>query len=125
MTKSTVDLPALARRRGRFPAEAYRLVIEGLGRARALAPSEARHRTALELVEGVCDLAAERYSALASLVLADWGMTTSAEVGEATFHLVAEQVLRAADDDDPNDFNAGGDLAPLLERRLRIRLLDT
>jgi uncharacterized repeat protein (TIGR04138 family) len=116
-----VDLPAIAQRDGRFDVEAFRLVTAGLRRGIELAgksgaAGEARHLAADELVEGVCDLAVERYGTLADLVLAGWRLRTGAEIGDIVWRLIAAGVLRASPGDDPAQFTSLGELGPRLRR---------
>ena len=77
----------------------------------------------MELVDGICDLAAERYGLLGGKVLAYWGPERSEDLGEVTFHLVEAGVFGKRPEDSIEDFAGGPRLSPAIEtaamRRIR------
>jgi uncharacterized repeat protein (TIGR04138 family) len=104
-----LDLQAVAARDGRYHADGFRFVAEALGRAADLfgkrqLEGSARHLTAAELVTGAVDLAAERWSLLGDLVLAQWGIRSSADIGEITFALIAHGIFSKEPGDRLEDF---------------------
>ena len=123
-----VDIEELARQDGRFAVEAFAFVGEGLRHAakrsgKDQATGSERHLTAGELVEGVLDLAAERFGLLADLVLRSWGLTGSGDIGSITFTLISHGVFSKQPSDRLEDFLAGPDFASDLVARCRTRLL--
>jgi len=124
---STPDLLALARKHGRYEVEAYAFVGEGLRHAARLLgrgheQGEDRHLTAHELVEGTLDLAAQRYGLLARLILRQWGLRRSEDIGEVTFHLIDCGIFGRRPSDRIEDFHGGPDFAEGIEQRVRQRL---
>lgn len=122
------DLAAIAARHAAYPVEAYAFIGEGmnhttrrLGRHQAVS-RQARHLTALELVDGICDLAAERYGLLGPLVLASWRLRRSEDVGAVTFHLVDAGVFGKRPEDRVEDFDGGPTLVDVIQERARERL---
>lgn len=125
-----VDLVAVAKADGRFDAEALRLVAAGLHRAaeltgKAEARDDGRHLTAGELVDGIVDLAAERWSALAGAVMAGWGLRRTRDLGTITFLLIEHQVFSKRDEDRIEDFELPGDLDARIRERVRARMART
>ena len=80
-----------------------------------------RHLCAQQLLDGVVDLAAERWGTLADQVLRDLGIHTSDDIGGITFQLIADGVFAKQAEDRIEDFH-GGPLAPALELSYRRRL---
>src|SRR5512146_1153428 len=65
---------------------------------------EPRHISGRELVEGVRDLAIQRFGPMARTVLEHWGIRATADVGELVFALVEAGILIKQDEDDLADF---------------------
>ncbi|MFW5698248.1 MAG: Minf_1886 family protein [Planctomycetota bacterium] len=126
MSKFT-DLAALARQHGQYPVEAYSFVGEGLRHAartlgKETATGDERHLAAIELVDGVLDLAAERFGLLAREVLRSWGLTRSEDIGAITYHLIECGVFGRQSSDSRSDFDNGPAFAHALEQRVRADL---
>ena len=81
-----------------------------------------RHLTALQLVEGALDLAVERYGLLAELVLRQWGLRGSDDVGAITFALIEHGVFTKQQSDRIEDFYGGPAFGPALADRARMAL---
>lgn len=125
--KKVPDLADLARRDGRFDAEAYAFVSQSLRHAAKLhrkdrASGSDRHLTAHQLVEGAIDLAVERYGLLADLVLRAWGVRGSEDLGEITFALIEHGVFTKQPSDRIEDFYAGPDFGAVVEERVTDRI---
>ncbi len=111
---------------GRYSAEAAQFITEALTRAAVLYEKHTeqtgnRHLTAQQLLDGVVDLAAERWGTLADQVLRDLGIHTSDDIGGITFQLIADGVFAKQPEDRIEDFR-GGPLAAALDLRYRRRL---
>jgi uncharacterized repeat protein (TIGR04138 family) len=122
------NLQKLALQGGRYDAEAYKFVSQGLCHAaRRLGKRERsgpdRHLCARELVEGTLDLAAEQYGLLAVEVLRSWGLVNAVDIGEITFALIEHGVFSKQPDDRIEDFSQGPEFAPALAARVQRRLL--
>lgn len=125
------DLEALARSDGRYDVQAFGFVGEGLRQAARMYGKDApdcaeRHLGAAQLVEGVLELAAERFGAMAELVLRSWGLRASEDVGRITFLLIESGIFSKQPSDRIDDFAAGPpfglELAARARRRLASRL---
>ncbi|NRA38777.1 MAG: hypothetical protein HRU15_11595 [Planctomycetes bacterium] len=122
------DLSSLATRFGLFPVEAYIFVGEGLQHAtRNLGKDQEegidRHITALELVDGILELAANRYGLLATQVLSYWSLTRSEDIGKVTFHLIEEGLFGKQASDTLDDFNGGTQFPTLIYKYTHERLI--
>lgn len=122
------DLAGLASRFGDYPVEAYAFVGEGLQHAtRNLGKDQQqgveRHITALELVDGILELAAMRYGLLATQVLSYWSLYCSKDIGQVTFHLIEEGLFGKQESDTLEDFDGGTQFNTLVRNYTRARLL--
>lgn len=122
-----VDLGRIARDDGRFDVEAFQFVSESLARAADLYGKRqlvgtARHLTAVELVTGAVDLAAERWSLLGDVVLASWGIRSASDIGAITFTLIEHGVFSKEPSDRLEDFQAADALVVAVASRVRARV---
>jgi uncharacterized repeat protein (TIGR04138 family) len=121
------DLHELAAGIGRYDVEAFCFVSQGLRHAaklhrKDLRSGTERHLAAPQLVDGVLDLAAERFGLLAHLVLSSWGLRCSEDIGSITFALIENKVFSKQPSDRIEDFYGGPDFVTVLEERVRSRL---
>jgi uncharacterized repeat protein (TIGR04138 family) len=121
------DIQELARLDGRFDAQAFGFIGEGLRHAAKLFGKDApgcaeRHLTAPQLVEGVLDLAVERYGMLSDLVLRSWGVKRSEDVGSITFLFIEHGIFSKQASDRLEDFAGGPAFGPELAVRARRRI---
>ena len=121
------DLHELASRTGKYDVEAFCFVSQGLRHAAKLfgkerSSGDERHLTALQLVDGTLDLAADRYGLLAELVLRRWGVRASEDIGAITFALIENHVFTKQPSDRLEDFYAGPEFADALRQRVVERL---
>jgi len=73
-----------------------------------------------ELVEGLCDLAVERFGYLAPTVLKHWGVKSTEDFGEIVFTLVEFGLLGKSPRDSKADFRDVLDLHQTLRERYRM-----
>ena len=121
------DLLQIARNDGRFAPEGYQFIAESLARAADLygkreLVGSARHLTAAELVAGVVDLAAERWSLLGDLVLTQWGIRTAEDIGIITFALIEHGIFSKEPTDRLEDFYGVCEIGTSLALRVRERV---
>jgi len=121
------DLERLAKEYGKYAVDAYVFVQEGLRHAAEHAgkikdTGKPQHLTALELVDGVLRLAADRYGLLAINVLRNWGLYRSEDVGAVTFQLIDCGIFGKRPSDRLEDFAHGPAFADRLEELTRVRL---
>jgi len=96
----------------RFSPQAYGLVMAAL----ELAVSEKRgHVSGVELLEALALLVARRFGLLARVVLNEWGIYRSEDVGEIVFDLVEAGIMAKRPEDSKEDF-AGYPLFETIKR---------
>ncbi|MHB8078942.1 MAG: Minf_1886 family protein [Candidatus Krumholzibacteriia bacterium] len=107
-------IEAIALAGGRYRAEAYLFVWDALGRT--LAGSARRpHVSGAELLEGIRDLARERFGPMAKDVLNAWGVRATLDFGHIVFDLVAADLLRKTPEDSLADFDNRFDFQSVFE----------
>ncbi len=123
------ELPTLSeilKEDDRYPLDAYEFVYEAIEYAkRKLARGKAasrriRHITPAQLVEGVRDLALEKFGFLATLVLSRWHIYTSSDVGEIIGNLVRTGDVELGPGESVEDFHGLCDYRQELTQRFRI-----
>jgi len=105
----------------RYRPDAYVFVCEGVNYTCSRL-GERRDVSGRELMEGLCDLAVERFGYLAPTVLKHWGVTSTEDFGEIVFTLVEVGVLGKSPRDSKADFENVLDLPAALRERYRIDL---
>ena len=102
-------------RERRFDERAYLFVLAALEAYQA-GLTERRHITGRELAVACRDLALERFGVMARLVLEQWGLTSTADIGDVVFTLVELELLMSQPGDSREDFVAVYDFADAFER---------
>jgi uncharacterized repeat protein (TIGR04138 family) len=87
----------------RYGREAYRFVQEGLDFT-VQRRGRKGHVTGRELLEGLRDMAREKFGLMARTVLNQWGIKGTSDFGEIVFNLVDEQIMSKQDSDTREDF---------------------
>jgi len=87
----------------RYPVEAYAFVLEALFYSRKKLNIRG-HVTGQQLLEGIRDLARERYGMMAKMVFAHWGITKTIDFGNIVFNMVKEKMLGKTAEDSIEDF---------------------
>lgn len=77
------------------------------------------HITGVELLEGIRQLALERYGLMARCVFASWGVTTTEDFGRIVFDLVEQGKMRKTDRDQLDDFYGVYDFEQAFDRGYR------
>lgn len=115
MTKREWDaaLSRIRKKDDRFKTPVYFFVIDALGRAVSML-QEVKHLSAKELVDGFVTLVFERYGVLAGLVVVEWGISSTDDIGSIVSHLIDEGILLKRDEDSIEDFNNIFDLEEIL-----------
>ncbi len=111
------ELARVLARDSRYPVQAYAFVFETLehakllkrrarARARRARGSEGSHHvTGQELCEGARDLALRQYGLMALTVLAQWGIRSTADIGNIVYNLIASGDLEKTESDSRADFD--------------------
>ena len=90
-------------REPRFHEHAFLFVLTALEFSQSRLV-ERRHITGRELAESFRQLALDRYGVMAQLVLAHWGIRTTADIGDIVFALVDLGLLMSQPNDTKEDF---------------------
>lgn len=124
--QTNMRIQEIARADGRYRPEAFFLVTEAIGRTvewlktgaiAQLDSPESRgdcfHVSGRELLVGLRRLARERWGCMARIVLSQWGVRRTEDVGEIVFIMVEDEELdwRKRDADTRADFADGFDFA--------------
>jgi uncharacterized repeat protein (TIGR04138 family) len=107
----------------RYSREAYRFVQEGL-EFTVQRRGRRGHVTGKELLEGIRDLARDRFGLMARTVLNQWGVTQTGDIGEIVFNLVDAQVMSKQDSDTRDDFANVYDFEEVFDHGTEIEIED-
>ncbi len=99
-----------------YSAEAYTFMRQALDVASEHfhKSKESPHLSAEELYLGACAHALEEYGPLARLVLDDWGIRESSDIGAIVYHLIEVGVFGKQEGDSREQFNGLQSLEELL-----------
>ena len=97
-------LARIRERSGRYDERAFLFVLAALEHLQARLP-ERRHVSGEELACACRDFALEQYGLLARHVLEYWGIRASGDFGTIVFTLIEVGLLKAQDEDRPEDFD--------------------
>ena len=101
----------------RYPVEAYEFVREalayaqdvmGMGVAEVVDPEDAkteRHLTGQELCEASRRYAIDQYGMMAHVVLKQWGIHSTSDLGEVVYNLIRVDLMRKSNADRREDFD--------------------
>ncbi|MEM7205231.1 MAG: Minf_1886 family protein [Planctomycetota bacterium] len=117
----------IRRRDRRYARNAYYFLLDALDHTlvhygKDQLTGEDRHVGAKELLNGVRDLAAEHFGAMASFVFRQWGVRSSEDFGEIVFNLVDAGLLSRRPEDSRLDFVGGFDFESVFEEKFQERL---
>lgn len=129
------DLAGVLARDSRYSLHAYAFIFEAIeftkklrGRARPRVKGRrgraARHLTGRQLSEGACSLAIAQYGLLAKVVLRQWGVRTTSDLGNIVYNLIAAGDLEKTPSDSRADFDDLFDLERALGRDFSLALDD-
>lgn len=93
----------LAKTQGSYNEEAYYFVFEALEYTMNKYEKQG-HVSGAELLEGIKELALDKFGPMARTVLAFWGITKTDDFGRIVFILVDNKLLGKQPDDSLNDF---------------------
>lgn len=128
------DLAGVLARDSRYSIHAYAFIFEAIAytkklrtksRARVKARrATPRHVTGPQLCEGACALALAHYGLLAKVVLRQWGIRSTSDLGEIVYNLIASGDLEKTPSDSRSDFDGVFDLEQALVRDFKLALDD-
>jgi len=99
------SLEKIARDDGRFSPNTVRFVYDGLSYTVKKVVDEPSHVSGQTLCEGLKQLAIEKWGRLAMLVLANWNIKTTRDLGEIVYLLIKHKWMSAQPTDSIDDFN--------------------
>ena len=100
---------ALLNKEPRYRSEAYYFVAEAVNFTVDKHQRQG-HVSAAELLDGIREFAAQKFGVVAVNVLESWGMRHEVDAGNIVYLLIGSGLLRASEDDSPEDFNTGNEL---------------
>jgi uncharacterized repeat protein (TIGR04138 family) len=121
------DLAGVLARDSRYSIHSYIFVFDAIqytkklraraqSRVKARRRNASRHVTGKQLCEGACALALAQYGLLAKVVLHQWGIRTTSDLGEIVYNLIASGDLEKTDDDSRTEFDNVFDFEVALRR---------
>lgn len=116
--------------RQKYQPDAYRFVFEALQHTQQKlkrplvheADDERAHITGPELLQGIRELALERYGLLSKNVFAHWGIKNTADFGRIVFELIERGEMRKTERDQLSDFFDVYDFDEALDRDYKINV---
>jgi uncharacterized repeat protein (TIGR04138 family) len=125
MVKKSIEEIAMAD--GRYDPKGLLFVFEGLGitirNIRAGESEEVqRHISGQELSQGLASVAIERWGRMARVVLTKWGITTSRDMGEIVYLMIANSWMSAQESDTIEDFDDVFDFEEMFEKNFEFHL---
>ena len=121
------NIEQIASEDGRYSRGALQFVFEGLGRTiekirMDTDETEERHISGDKLAIGLGDIAQEKWGRLAKVVLNDWGVYTTRDFGEIVYLMIANEWMRAQDEDEIEDFDNVFDFETRFEQSFHFNL---
>ena len=95
----------ICRQDKRYKPDAYEFVLGGLGFTQKKL-KKTTHVSGVDLAHGLRDYAVNQYGALASRVLAYWGISQTQDFGNIVFNMIEKKLLSKTEEDSLLDFNA-------------------
>jgi len=105
----------------RYAADAYIFVIEALHYTQQKMRIEG-HVTGRQLLEGIRDLAIERYGAMSKMVFEHWGIAKTIDFGNIVINLVNGSLLNKTSEDSIEDFVDVYDFDDVFVKGYRLNL---
>lgn len=102
-------IAVLAAKEPRFAEDAYKFITEAVAFTVSKLPAR-RHVSAAELLDGIRQFAENKFGAVAELVMSSWGLKKEDDAGSVVYLLIGDGLLRASENDSPEDFCTGRDL---------------
>ncbi|MHC5083546.1 MAG: Minf_1886 family protein [Planctomycetota bacterium] len=122
--KKTIE--EIAKEDGRYNARALKFVFEGLAttidkiRESEGPESPGRHISGQELSWGLADVAKDRWGRLSAMVLNQWGVTTTRDLGEIVYLMIDYEWMTSQESDTIEDFSDVFDFTEVFEKQYVI-----
>lgn len=121
--KDVKNLAKIVEKDPRYPVEAYLFVIEALFYTREKLELEG-HVTGKQLLEGIKDLALQRYGTMTKMVFEHWGVKETIDFGNIVFNMVNEKVLGKTEEDKIDDFKNIYDFDEVFVKNYKLDVKD-
>jgi uncharacterized repeat protein (TIGR04138 family) len=126
------DLAVVLARDPRYSIHAYIFIFDAIEHTKRLrarpkvkgSRKGPRHVTGQQLCEGACAMALAQYGLLAKVVLRQWGIHSTSDLGEIVYNLIASGDLEKTPSDSRSDFNGVFDLQEALSQDSSLALDD-
>ncbi len=115
------NIEEIAGKDRRYKAEAYAFLFAALSYTQSKL-NKPRHVTGRELLDGIRELALERYGKMAKTVFEHWGVTKTDDFGEIVFNLVEAGLLGKTEEDKKEDFKDVYDFEDVFEKGYRFEM---
>ncbi len=115
------ELSKIVEKDSRYKLEAYLFVLEALAFTLKKI-GEKRHVTGRELLEGIRDLAKEKYGLMGKNVFKYWGIYETIDFGHIVFNLVGSGLLKKTTEDKLEDFKDVYNFDEVFVRNYPIRV---
>lgn len=112
-------IEAILERDPRYRVDAYVFVHDALSHT-VDKLRRRRHVTGRELLDGIRELAVERFGLMALSVLNSWGVRTTDDFGNIVFNLVGAGLMGKTEDDKVEDFHAVYDFDEVFVRDYNV-----
>ena len=128
MSEFYILVEEICRKDNRYKPDAYEFLLQGLSFTQKKLKKNT-HLNGMELAIGLRDYAINQYGALASRVLAYWGINQTQDFGNIVFNLIEKKLLSKTKEDSRLDFAAVYDfktafsnvLADCLEQEIKAK----
>jgi uncharacterized repeat protein (TIGR04138 family) len=101
-----------------FKPDAYEFVMEALHFTQKKLKKET-HVSGKELLEGMRELAIDKWGPMAKTVLKHWGIEKTQDIGRIVFNMIASELLSKTEEDSIEDFKDVYDFAQAFGNVLR------
>jgi uncharacterized repeat protein (TIGR04138 family) len=115
LTETWKKIERIAARDTRYKTQAYSFVMAAVEYT-INALEEPRHVTAVELLEGIRQVAMKQYGPMAKQVFDFWGVGETQDFGNIVYNLIDEGLLSRNDRDSIEDFASVYDFTEIFER---------
>jgi len=113
-------LEQVAKEDGRYSAQAFLFVYEGLGHTIETVGEEPQHVSGQSLCDGLRKLAVQKWGRLAKLVLNKWGINNTRDFGEIVYLMIEHKWMSAQPADSVDDFNDVYDFEDVFKKRFEF-----
>ena len=138
MTDQDKTIQQIARKDPRYSRECYHFVGEALaytihtfrekrrdaGEDVDEETTEQHHVTGHDLLNGIRELASERFGPLAPVVFRQWGVRETLDFGRVVFNLIDVELMSRQETDSLDDFAGGFDFDEAFSDELDVELPD-